>query len=567
MRRQIVSFFSIIALLLSCLLLMASTFYVDPENGDINGDGSQGSPWSTLQEVLDNGKIESWAFANHPAVFGDLLVVKNEGAPVRAGDTILLRNGFHGRIFATEYYNEDYILIAAQEGHEPHLGPVELRSGCRWILSGLYISPEFEAEYSAATLINFPSHSWTGPSYDCIAENCSAYSVSDASGWTEDDWNNLACNAMSLPGKRMTARNNYFRNVDFGISVTGDSCLVEYNTVENFSGDGLRGLGNYDIFQYNVVKNCYAVNSNHDDGFQSWSVGQDGSVGTGVVLGIVLRGNTIINYEDPEQPFRGTLQGVGCFDGMFEEWLVENNVILTDHWHGITLSGATNCVIINNTVADLNDISPGPPWISIGDHKDGRASTGCVVRNNLSTDFTVSGENITQDHNIEIGSYDDFFVDYENLDMRLISGCDAVDSGSTELAPSFDRDGVVRPQGDGVDIGAYEYTAEMGVVASGKHLLQKKALRTYPNPFSKNTVVQYSVDEGCFVSLSIHTMQGREVCSLVSGRCKAVAHSVSWNGRDKNGREVADGVYYLCFVVYGKQGLKRETRQIVKMSD
>ena len=60
----------------------------------------------------------------------------------------------------------------------------------------------------------------------------------------------------------------------------------------------------------------------------------------GEVVGLVLRGNTIINYEDPDQPHRGTLQGIGCFDGMFVDWIIENNVIIVDHYHGITLSGA-----------------------------------------------------------------------------------------------------------------------------------------------------------------------------------------------------------------------------------
>ena len=67
------------------------------------------------------------------------------------------------------------------------------------------------------------------------------------------------------------------------------------------------------------------------------------------------------NYEDPNQPFRGTLQGLGCFDGFYIDWVIENNLVVTDHWHGISLCGAVNCRIVNNTVVDANDVSPGPP--------------------------------------------------------------------------------------------------------------------------------------------------------------------------------------------------------------
>ena len=158
----------------------------------------------------------------------------------------------------------------------------------------------------------------------------------------------------------MTIRDNRLLNVNFGISVGASDSLITGNLVENFAGDGLRGLGNHCTFEYNTVKNCYKVNANHDDGFQSWSTGP-GGVGTGEVVGVVLRGNTIINYDDPNQPYRGTLQGIGCFDGTFVDWVIENNVIITDHWHGITLLGARNCRVINNTVMDQNNTRPARP--------------------------------------------------------------------------------------------------------------------------------------------------------------------------------------------------------------
>ncbi len=489
----------------------AKKFFIDPVQGSIANDGTSDHPWSTLQQVLDSNKIETRMYQTEPVTPTTPLVPKNPGAPVKPGDTLVLRTGYHGRIFSSEYYNQDYITIMAQKGQTPKIASLELRSGCKWIVRGVTVSPSFAPAYVKKTLIDFSSHSWTGPSRDCVAEACTAYSVIDASSWTMQQWDTVSCNAANVPGNKTVIRNCYFKNVNFGISVTGDSCLIENNVVENFAGDGLRGLGDYCIFQYNTVKNCCAVNANHDDGFQSWSVGDSG-VGSGVVYGIVLRGNTIINYENPGQPFRGTLQGIGCFDGMFEGWLVVNNVIMTDHWHGITLSGATNCVIINNTVVDLNTADPGPPWISIGDHKNGTMSTRCIVRNNLSTSFNISSQGVTQDHNIKVTNYNDFFINYPAGNLHLKQGCAAIDSGSPDLAPTVDRDRNPRPQGTGIDIGAYEYgivhiSTAIGTTDRGglfvRYVCGPEAVVLYCNSSQKKDIV-------------IYDMQGRLICSFLS---------------------------------------------------
>ena len=86
----------------------AADFYVDPENGDMSGDGSAEAPWSSLQEVLEAGLVESQDWPELPYAEGAELVPKNEGAPVKAGDTIWLRSGYHGELDISSYYNPDF---------------------------------------------------------------------------------------------------------------------------------------------------------------------------------------------------------------------------------------------------------------------------------------------------------------------------------------------------------------------------------------------------------------------------------------------------------------------------
>ena len=339
---------------------------------------------------------------------------------------------------------------------------MQLSAAQNWILRGLSISPSHgPGPLTQGTIVFVENHGWHGPSWDITIERCDVFTVDDASAWGATEWVNVASSGFRIDGNRVAVRNNRVRNVRFGISVSGADARIRSNVVDGFSADGLRGLGDGDRFEYNVVKNARVgapEDGNHDDGFQSWSRGSDGKVGTGTVTGVVLRGNRIINYTDPNQKLRCTLQGIGMFDGTFVDWVIENNVIITDHWHGISVYGAKNVRIVNNTVLDPNNSTPGPPWIRITNHKNGTAPQGCVVRNNLATDFSSAASGVTEDHNIKITDPSKLFVDVANYDVRLLPTAAAIDQGAAQYAPATDILGVARPQGAGVDVGAYEYS-------------------------------------------------------------------------------------------------------------
>lgn len=458
MRPKTAPLLVIVALLMVSATASAADFYVDPEKGSDDGDGSADDPWATLQQVWDSGKIESQHWASLPYEDGAQLEVNNDGAPVQPGDTIYLRDGFHGSFEVRGAYNEAPITIAAEPGHEPHLTRIQLQSASNWVVRGLHISPSYASEYEARTMIDASGHGYHGPAHDIVIEDNRLFSVEDTSGWSAQDWVDRAASGIGVGGSDMVVRDNELLNVRFGISSSGDRAMVDGNTITNFSGDGLRGLGDDSTFQYNTVKNCYNVDDNHDDGFQSWSTGPDG-VGSGEVVGMTLRGNVIINYEDPDQPHRGPLQGIGCFDGMFVDWTVENNVIITDHWHGLTLLGAKNARIVNNTLIDPNDSEPGPPWIKIDPHKNGTQSSNVLIRNNLTTRIATdtSQPDVTIDHNMEISDYAAHFVAPDAFDLHLLETSTAVDAGTSDGAPDIDIERTPRPQGGAVDIGAYEW--------------------------------------------------------------------------------------------------------------
>jgi hypothetical protein len=436
----------------------AADFYVDPVSGSDAGTGSSASPWRTLQTVLET-RVETRNWASLPYQPGASLVPVNPGAPVRSGDTLWLRSGYHGALTLQSAYNVAPITIAAQAGHVPRLRSLVVQAAQNWVLRGLSISPSHAPPLAQITMVQVRDHSFFGPAWDITVEDCDVFTVDDASSWTATQWVSTASSGVSVGADRVTVRGCRLRNVRFGISVDGAFALIQGNVIDGFSADGMRGLGDFGVFEYNRVQNNYVSDppdANHDDGFQSWSVGQ-GGVGTGEVTGVVLRGNVFVNDWRLSHPLRSSMQAIGCFDGFFVDWVVENNVVITDHWHGISFLGMRNSRIVNNTVIDIDQSSPGPPWIMVDPHKDGRPSENVIVRNNLATDYSLVGTNIVADHNVEFtgATAPSLFV-APPYDLHLRAGSPAIDAGSTDLAPVLDVERVSRPQGAGVDLGAYE---------------------------------------------------------------------------------------------------------------
>ena len=68
-----------------------------------------------LEEVVAQGLIDTRAWDDLPYDESDVLVPGDPSAPIKAGDTIWLRSGYHGEPVIERAYNETPITIAAED--------------------------------------------------------------------------------------------------------------------------------------------------------------------------------------------------------------------------------------------------------------------------------------------------------------------------------------------------------------------------------------------------------------------------------------------------------------------
>ncbi len=68
--------------------------------------------------------------------------------------------------------------------------------------------------------------------------------------------------------------------------------------------------------------------------------------------------------------------------------------------------------------------------------------------------------------------------------------------------------------------------------------------QNYPNPFNPETAISYRISIVSSVDLSIYTVLGQKVRTLVKEHKAAGRYTVQWDGRDDRGGAVASGVYF-----------------------
>lgn len=420
----------LLAIVLSCALLAgpaaARDIWVGPGPGQ-GGDGSEARPYAGLDTAFERGDV-------------------------RGGDRILLLPGAHGTLSVRGRHFDPPVTIASAPGRRAHGDMLRVGDSSGLILADLDLwpRPDIASVKTGLVIVGADSHDIVLSGLDIRSREAAAAYLD----WDEETWRANSFGGVRLRGARITLRDSRIRGVTTAISVQGPAARVIGNMVAGFAKDGMRVFGEGSEIRGNTVKDCVKVNGNHDDALQSWA--RRGNA-PDVVRDITVAQNRFIEWTGPrDHPLRCRLQGIGLFNGPYENWVIENNLIAVRTWHGMAIGGMSGAVIRNNTVVNIDGIPGRKPWIKLG--KASRTGNNIITGNvAMGLVFGPELQELARQKNFRIQYPARLFEDPAALDFRPKAGSPLIDSPVlTDDAPRIDIDGVARPQGRAPDMGAFE---------------------------------------------------------------------------------------------------------------
>lgn len=396
-----------LVLVLSSALASASTWHVAPTGNDASG-GSDTSPFQTIQRAV---------------------------TAAQPGDTVIVHAGTY--------------LGFKVSTHATAAAPIT---------------------FKADGIVNINGAATTDR--DAIHVEGSSYVTID--GFTVTGAGRAGISA--LDSDHITVRNNRVdANTRWGVfSSFCDDFVVEHNRISNSGSEhGVYASNSADrpIIRFNEIwgNGMCGVHLNGDISYG----------GDGVISGAIVEGNIIHD--------NGLKGGSGINGDGVQSAMIRNNVLDNNHASGISLyqidggQPSSNNTIVNNTIRMASNARSG---INIQD-----GATGNAIRNNIVID-EVAGKGtldictsctVVSNHNAFIGKFlingsamdlaawrtktgndaTSFMTTAGELftsatDMTLRTGSPAIDAGDATGAPTTDILGTARPQGNGIDLGAYE---------------------------------------------------------------------------------------------------------------
>jgi len=84
-----------------------------------------------------------------------------------------------------------------------------------------------------------------------------------------------------------------------------------------------------------------------------------------------------------------------------------------------------------------------------------------------------------------------------------------------------------------------------------------KLYPNYPNPFKRTTKIRYDIPYTSIVKLLIYDICGRQIKQFVNEKQDIGQYSITWNGKDENGKECSAGIYFVAMKTDSYKSIKK----------
>ncbi|MCK4339511.1 MAG: T9SS type A sorting domain-containing protein [Candidatus Cloacimonetes bacterium] len=105
------------------------------------------------------------------------------------------------------------------------------------------------------------------------------------------------------------------------------------------------------------------------------------------------------------------------------------------------------------------------------------------------------------------------------------------------------------PPSDGEDIEiiiqCFEFTSD--TIAVDNYIVNPQPYylyQNYPNPFNPKTKISFSISKDNKVDISVYTIKGQKIKTLVNKLLLVGEYSIIWNGKNDSGKLVSSGIYF-----------------------
>ena len=112
-------------------------------------------------------------------------------------------------------------------------------------------------------------------------------------------------------------------------------------------------------------------------------------------------------------------------------------------------------------------------------------------------------------------------------------------NGITFECANLDIDGQFRPLNSTADIGVDEVLLA-GTTSKFYNSESSVVLDVFPNPFSNQTTIEFTLPDADFVTLSMYDITGKQLKTILSKKLSKGIHQINWNAKGLN-----EGIYFI----------------------